>query len=247
MCSDKITVCLATYNGAKFIRYQIDSIISQLRECDEVIVVDDASTDETIDLIKEFCDNRIKIYRNSRNIGPALSFSRALSCASGDLIFLSDQDDRWHDGKVACLVSLLNTQGVDLVVHDAVVKRNGEVICESLFHMNKSSAGILKNVFRNTYTGCCMAFKRAVLLKVIPISPNIGLFHDAWIGVLSEYYGFQVMFLNRSLIDFVRHDANASSSKRRSLYLAFRDRVFFVVELFRHIIRGKFNIISAAL
>lgn len=235
----KLSVCMATYNGTEFINSQMSSILNQLKDDDEVVVIDDASTDDTVTAIKKINDPRIKLYINERNIGPALTFGRALSYACGDLIFLSDQDDRWHEHKVAHLVNIFNTQDVDLVVHDAVVVRNKHIVSNSLFNDNRSSSGIVKNVFRNTYTGCCMAFRRSILQIALPISPNIGLFHDAWIGVLSKYYGYRVLFIQTPLIDFIRHDKNASSSKRRSLYLALRDRFYFVVALFKHIFQGS--------
>lgn len=237
----KISVCMATYNGSEFLKSQMLSIISQLNDCDEVVVVDDASTDDTVSTIKNINDPRIKLYINDHNIGPALTFDRALSYACGDLIFLSDQDDRWYEHKVAHLVNVFDTQDVDLVVHDAIVVRGEQVINNSLFEKNGSGPGIAKNIVRNTYTGCCMAFRRSILQKILPISPNIGLFHDAWIGVLTEYYGCRVIFLKTPLIDFVRHEKNASSSKRRSLYLVLRDRVKFVVALFVHIIQRYFH------
>ena len=233
----RISVCMATYNGSKFVKEQLLSIVSQLNDFDEVVVVDDASTDNTVETIKRFNDARIKLYVNDRNIGPAMTFDRALNYANGDVVFLSDQDDRWHDSKVACVIDIFITQKVDLVVHDAAVIRNMRIINNSLFQQNKSGSGILKNIYRNTYTGCCMAFKRDVLKNVLPISSKIGLFHDAWIGVLAEYYGWRVFFLKMPLIDFVRHENNASSSRRRSLYIVLRDRLNFVVALSMHIVR----------
>ena len=235
----KISVCMATYNGAEFINAQMSSILNQLKDDDEVVVVDDASTDDTVTSIKNINDPRIKLFINERNIGPALTFDRALSCVCGDLIFLSDQDDRWHEYKVDHLVNIFNTQCVDLIVHDAVVLRNNQIISGSLFKDNRSSSGIVKNIIRNTYTGCCMAFRKDILKKVLPISSSIGLFHDAWIGVLSKYYGYRVLFIQTPLIDFIRHERNASSSKRRGLYLVLHDRFYFVVALFKHIFQGS--------
>jgi glycosyltransferase involved in cell wall biosynthesis len=229
---------MATYNGAEFINTQMSSILNQLKDDDEVVVVDDASADDTVITIRNMNDPRIKLYINDRNIGPALTFDSALNYACGDLIFLSDQDDRWHEHKVAHLVNIFNTQDVDLVVHDAVVVRNKHIISNSLFKDNRSSSGIFKNIFKNTYTGCCMAFRKGILKKVLPISPNIGLFHDAWIGILSKYHGYRVLFIQTPLIDFIRHDMNASSSKRRSLYLALHDRIYFVISLFKHVLQG---------
>lgn len=235
----RISVCLATYNGSKFIGVQLRSILTQLKEIDEVIIVDDSSTDDTVYKITNIKDRRIKLFLNEKNIGAALTFSRALSYASGELIFMSDQDDRWHEEKVNILCGLFKTKSLDLIVHDANVEVDGIFAQDSLFSINNSSPGILKNIFKNTYTGCCMAFRRNILIKILPISPNIGIYHDAWIGILAEYFGYKILFLKTPLIDFVRHDNNASSSKRRNLYLIIRDRVRFIFALLKHLITKK--------
>jgi hypothetical protein len=82
-----------------------------------------------------------------------------------------------------------------------------------------------------------MAFKKQLLKDVLPISSNIGLFHDAWLGILAEYYGYQIIFLRKTLIDFIRHENNASSSARRQLRLVLGDRLRFVLALLFHVIR----------
>jgi len=238
----RISVCLATYNGSKFIRLQIDSILKQLKGNDELIVVDDASNDNTVSIIESYDCKIIRLYVNQYNLGPASTFNRALSLATGDLIFLSDQDDFWYPDKIFYLRNIFLTSGSDLLVHDAFVINHGNSMKKTLFQINNSRKGILKNIYRNTYTGCCMAMRRKILKKILPISPNIGLFHDAWIGVLAEYYGFKVLFVNTPLINFIRHGSNASSLKKRNVYLILKDRIFFVCELLRHILLK--NIVS---
>lgn len=232
----KISVCIATFNGEAYISRQLKSILPQLGSNDEVILVDDLSTDDTLSIIKSMQDPRIRVFLNDRNIGAALTFNRALRNATGDLIFMSDQDDRWLDNKVDILSNLFNNESFDLIVHDANVEVDGIIAHDSLFVKNKSSSGIFKNIIKNTYTGCCMAFKRDILIKVLPISPSIGIYHDAWIGILTEYFGYKVLFLEIPLIDFVRHNNNASSSKRRNLYLVSRDRVRFIFAFLKHLI-----------
>ncbi len=232
----RVSVCLATYNGSNFLRLQIDSILKQLKGNDELIVVDDASDDNTVSIIESYDSRIIRLYFNQQNLGPASAFNRALSLASGDLIFLSDQDDVWHPNKVSYLRNLFNILDADLIVHDAIIINKGVISENTLFELNQSRSGILKNIYRNTYTGCCMAFRRKILKNILPISSNIGLFHDAWIGILSEIYGFKVLFVNKPLINFIRHGSNASSSSRRSICSAFFDRIIFIYEIFKKII-----------
>lgn len=237
----RVSVCMATYNGAAHVATQISSILKQLDAADQLIVVDDKSTDDTREIIGNFRDPRIQLIVNPVNVGAALTFNRALQEASGDIIFLSDQDDRWHDGKVATVVKMLETGNLDLLVHDAVVLRGGQVVHASLFDMAGSSPGVIKNIVSNTFTGCCMAFRRNILRDVLPISAHIGIFHDAWIGVLAQYFGYKVAFMPVPLMDFIRHGGNASTLQRRSIVPIILDRVAFVTALALQIGRVYFR------
>jgi glycosyltransferase involved in cell wall biosynthesis len=227
----KISVCMATYNGAQHLQSQIASILKQLNALDQLIIVDDQSTDNTVDIIRNFKDSRIQLIINTFNMGAALTFDRALHQAEGDLIFLSDQDDFWYDDKVSALVDMFLSQNLDLIVHDAVVMRDGTVVHASLFKMVNSAPGVMKNTISNTFTGCCMAFRREILREILPISAHIGIFHDAWIGVLAEYFGYEIAFLHKPLMNFNRHGQNASTMKRRKIIPIIRDRVAFIVAL----------------
>ena len=100
MTSLKISVCIASYNGEKYIKEQLNSILCQLEERDEVIISDDSSTDNTVQIIESFKDKRIKIFREQKFKSPIYNFENAISKATGDIIFLSDQDDIWHKAKV---------------------------------------------------------------------------------------------------------------------------------------------------
>ena len=95
-----ISVCVATYNGEKFIREQIESILCQLSSDDEIIVSDDGSTDGTIVIINCIGDKRIRIIEGPRKHSPTFNFENALKEAKGDYIFLADQDDVWKTNKV---------------------------------------------------------------------------------------------------------------------------------------------------
>ena len=227
----KISVCMATYNGARHLHAQIASIIKQLNDLDQLIIVDDHSKDNTVEIIRDFNDPRIQLIINPFNIGVALTFDRALHQAEGDLVFLSDQDDFWYDDKVSTIKDMFMAQKLDLIVHDAAVMGNGTVIHTSLFEMVDSAPGVIKNIISNTFTGCCMAFRREILREILPISPHIGIFHDAWIGVLAEYFGYKITFLHKPLMDFNRHGQNTSTMKRRKIIPIMRDRVAFIFAL----------------
>src|SRR3954462_814281 len=103
------SVCIATYNGEKYVLRQLQSILAQLSPDDEVIVVDDCSTDGTVDVIKGLNDRRVATHINDRNRRAVYSFGRAISLARHRFIFLSDQDDLWLPGRVALMTEALNT------------------------------------------------------------------------------------------------------------------------------------------
>ena len=95
-----ISVCIATYNGEKYIREQLDSILVQLGPDDEIVVCDDRSSDRTLELIEGYRDSRIHVHRNEKNLGHVRNFEKAISLSRGDYLFLSDQDDVWLPGRV---------------------------------------------------------------------------------------------------------------------------------------------------
>ena len=234
-----MSVCVASYNGAMYIEKQLHSILDQLQSNDQVIIVDDCSFDDTVNIIESFKDSRIKLFKNTKNIGVVGTFNKALKNANGDIIFLSDQDDEWIDNKVSFIRNLFLSNNVDLIVHDAKIAKDGTIVSNSLFGQIGSSDGLFKNVYSNSYTGCCMAFRRSILRKVLPIPIKKGIFHDAWIGILAKFYRFRIIFIATPLIIYNRHDANVSTMKRRSIYKIIPDRINLILFLFLRIVYGK--------
>jgi len=235
----KISVCLASYNGSKYIKRQIISILSQLDKSDQLVVSDDCSSDDTIIIIESFKDSRIKLIKNKYNIGVVANFESALKVANGDIICLSDQDDEWMDNKVSFLRDFFIINNVDLIVHDAKIMQGGNIVTNSLFKQIRSSGGLFKNIYSNSYTGCCMAFRRSILKKILPIPNKKGIFHDAWIGILTKFYRFRVIFIATPLIVYNRHESNVSTMKRRSILKIIPDRINLIIALIRRIIYGK--------
>lgn len=137
------SVCMASFNGERYIKEQIDSILLQIGEDDELIISDDGSTDQTVDVICSYRDDRIKFVRNVNRHGCIGNFENALRVASGDFIFLADQDDIWLSDKYTKMCTLL--EQYDLVVSDSVVvDSNLNVIEPSFFNYFHSGMGIMK-------------------------------------------------------------------------------------------------------
>ena len=209
----RISVCLATHNGEKFLKEQIDSILDQLEADDELIISDDGSEDATISLIHAYRDKRLKFYACPIKKNPIKNFENGLKHCSGEFIFLSDQDDLWIPGKVATMLESLKTY--DLVLSDCtVVSENLLPIWPSLFELNNASTGLWKNLWKNRYVGCCMAFRRKVLHKAMPFPEDIPM-HDQWIGLVAELF-FKPILINDQLSLYRRHDNNVTKTGIKS-------------------------------
>ena len=229
------SICIATYNGEKFIRQQLTSILSQINIDDEVIISDDDSTDNTIEIIKSFNDNRIKIVRGGFHHFK-WNFVNALKYAKGDYIFLSDQDDIWIENKyTSCLQEL---KKVDLICHDSiVVDENLKTIIPSFFQYYNSGRGIIKNSIKNTYFGACMAFNRKVLENALPIPQTMEIGHDIWIGLVAESIG-KVKFINTPYLLYRRHDTaitnisnDLKSRSKRSFFIKIWSRFIVIYHI----------------
>lgn len=205
-----ISVCIATYNGEKYIKEQIDSIIKQLSDEDEIIISDDGSKDNTIEIIKKIDDKRIKIYNHTENHGFIKNFENALKYAKGDYIFLSDQDDVWMDNKVEKTMECLKNNA-NLVISDCItVDDNNNVIDKSRFKTFNIKKGFFRVMIKSRFLGCCMAFDKKMLEAILPFPKKYDLVeHDIWIATVGMRY-FNVDLINEPLIYYKRHDNNSS-------------------------------------
>lgn len=227
----KISVCIPTYNGSKYIKDQLLSILGQLHPDDEIIISDDSSTDNTLEIIKSLNDKRIKVLKNNCFKSPIYNLENALKQASGDYIFTADQDDIWMPQKVNIMVQQLSS--VNLVVSDCIVVDSDEkVISESFYKLNQSKAGLLNNIIKNSFLGCCMAFDRKILNYVLPFPEKIAM-HDIWIGLNAEVIG-KTKFISDKLIYYRRHGENFSFTSDKSkfgLFYKIQYRLVFVYQL----------------
>lgn len=219
-----ITVCIATYNGEKYIKEQLNSILFQLSLQDEVIVSDDGSIDDTISIIKSFNDNRIKIIDGVHRQSPTLNFENALKEAKGDYIFLADQDDVWKDDKVKICLKWL--QYYDCIISDAeVTDENLKITSPSLYKLMNIKSGRFYNIlYKNGYTGCCMAFTRRVKDAALPFPKDIPM-HDIWIGNVAASL-YKVKFIDDKLIYFRRHSLTISCNGKGSRYSLYKQLMF---------------------
>ena len=214
-----ISVCMATFNGERYLKEQLSSILVQLAENDEVIIVDDASTDCTREVIASFADPRIKVFINECNRSHVYSFSRALSLAQNDIVIMSDQDDIWLPDR-AILMSRALAQS-----HSMVLSSNSKFMYEDNAAMEYECQGVqarnsskyVNNVIsifvgQRRYYGCAMAMKREILKIVLPI-PNYVESHDLWIAMAGNIAGSNLHVDEYTLVRRV-HGSNASILNR---------------------------------
>ena len=208
-----LSVCLATYNGEKYIKEQIVSILIQIGSDDEIVISDDGSQDNTLDIVSSFQDERIVLLHNQEKHGFVGNFENALYHAKGDIIFLADQDDIWKSNKVELIREQL--QQYDLVVHDAeMIDGEGNSLGKTYYSTIHHKKDFLSNLWKTRWLGCCMAFRREVLEACLPF-PRIIVAHDYWIGMLGMLK-FRYCFIDDILICYRRHGDNASPSGEKS-------------------------------
>lgn len=217
---------MATYNGEKYIKEQLDSILSQLDVSDEIIISDDGSTDSTKEIISRYEDARIKFFVNSNGKGPVRNFENAIKKASGEYIFLSDQDDIWRADKIQKIVSAFSfDDSLTLIFSNAqIIDGRGNNKNYTFFKNNNANdTSLFKSFVKNQFLGCTIAFKNELKSKVLPFPATIPM-HDWWIGIVNLYYG-KVKFLNENLISYRRHSNNVTSESCSSLFQMFSWRI----------------------
>jgi glycosyltransferase involved in cell wall biosynthesis len=248
----KISVALCTYNGDKFIADQLNSILEQTVSPHEIVLLDDGSTDATLDTVAAFvplfekCGTRLDYRRNQENVGYIKNFEMAVSACSGDIILLCDQDDVWSHDKVATLVGCFapDTQKNLMLVYsdaevvDAELQPLGFTQSEALdvtpreLALLRHDRGFEALLPRNLVTGATVAFRRELLGYALPF-PSTWI-HDEWLAIIAAAVG-RIHFCDTPLVKYRQHGSNQIGMRRR--YLAERLRSMFRV-------RGQFYIMQ---
>lgn len=212
-----VSIAMATYNGEKYLLQQLYSIIAQTHLPDEIIIVDDCSTDNTREILKQYSYKYdfIKLYFNETNSGVVKTFEHAIGLCSGDFIALADQDDVWFPTKIE---ELVNNIGDSWLIHsDAMlVDRNLQIINESHFaySKNKHKWSFIDYLISNNVTGCTMMFNKKLLQYILPF-PTGFYIHDHYIALVASYH-HKIKLYNKPLIYYRQHGANTIGARRLS-------------------------------
>lgn len=231
---EKVDILLATYNGEKYLKEQIESLLNQTYTNIQIIISDDCSTDGTRDILKSYENNeKIKVYYQENNLGYVKNFEFLLKKVKSDLYMLCDQDDFWKKEKVEKTVDKLQKENLDLVFGDLeVVDENLNLLYPSynkymhLAHkIDKYHKDCKLQYLYNCMTGCTMMSKKNFLDKILPLPTNSKyMIHDYWIGLIVSLNG-KVGYLDKPYILYRQHGKNQVGTKKASQTASHLDTV----------------------
>jgi len=210
-----VSIAMCTYNGARFLAAQLDTLINQTYKPIEIVVVDDFSTDTTFDILTAYAAKypQFTIYRNEKNLGFTKNFEKAVKLCMGELIALCDQDDVWDHQKIELQVAALGNNM--FIYHDS------EFIHEDGTSMNKRISDVM-NLYRggepevflffNCVSGHSILMKRELLTDALPLKK--GYFHDWWLAYVAANVG-TIDFIPQCLVKYRQHDGSDTNILRR--------------------------------
>jgi glycosyltransferase involved in cell wall biosynthesis len=238
MTRPRVSIVMCTFNGASYLPFQLESLLMQSLRPDEIVIGDDGSTDATLELLREFRERaeqagiEVRLRQNPRNLGYVENFSAGLREASGELLFLCDQDDVWHPDKLARMAAAFETDPSLLLLHsDArLVDAQGISLHCSLFVALQLTAqekqtihagAAFEVVLRRSFvTGATAAFRRKLIDLALPVAPE--WIHDEWLATLAAAAG-RLDFIDEALVDYRQHNANQIGARKRTLAMKWRE------------------------
>lgn len=234
-CPD-ISVCMATYDGERFLDDQLASILCQMGANDELVISDNGSTDRTLVILDRLADPRVRIFHFHEARGPIPNFANAMAKAVKPVIVLVDQDDVWMPNRLDLIRR--NFAGAEerilcLVTEGERMNAEGGLVAPSNLEVLGFRQGFIRNVIKNSYMGCCMAFSRELLDFVMPI-PGCVPMHDSWIGILAEHFG-TVRSIREPSYRYRVHESNLSHRKT-TWQTKVRHRFYLIAALIGRII-----------
>lgn len=245
---EQIDVLLATYNGEKYIKEQIESILSQTYKNIKLIISDDCSSDKTVEILKEYekKDNRIELYIQKENLGVVKNIEFLLNKVENELYMLSDQDDIWLPEKIEKSVLKLKSEKADLVFGDLeVVDKELKTIYPSFGDfmllskkINKYIDSYRMNYLYNCVTGCTIISKKEFIKKILPLpTKSKYLLHDHWIALMVSLNG-KLAYMKEKYIKYRQHGNNEVGTKKVSHKM---DNLLEIRELFINVKLGVFG------
>ncbi|CAA6812953.1 MAG: Alpha-L-Rha alpha-1,3-L-rhamnosyltransferase (EC [uncultured Thiotrichaceae bacterium] len=204
-----ISIALCTYNGEEYLKQQMDSLLSQSYPNLEIIISDDASTDQTVSILQSYSQANLFIFVNKKNLGFNQNFESCLKKCTGQYICISDQDDEWHTEKIQQLYEKIKNH--PMVFSDsAFIDEKGKLLQTTMSQsLNRTFSPInspLELVYCNIVSGHSMLFARKLLDKALPIPDSV--FYDWWLAFVATTTG-EVQYLDAELVNHREHSGSA--------------------------------------
>ncbi len=221
----KIDILMATYNGEKYLKEQIDSILEQTNQDFRLLISDDMSTDNTRTILNDYVstDNRVVVFLQNKNLGPVKNFEYLMKKVESPYFMFADQDDIWQKDKIEQSVRKLEETNSDLVYTNLqVVNENLDVMYPSYwklkgFEKKAKKFHHFESLYLNNYiTGCTMLVKSKWIDKILPLPQKSNyILHDYWTALVVSKFG-KIDFIEQPLVKYRQHVNNRIGSKRKS-------------------------------
>jgi glycosyltransferase involved in cell wall biosynthesis len=222
---NKVSVVLCTYNGSGYLDKQLDSILNQTYAIDEIVIVDDCSTDSTRQILNQYQDKykEIKLFINDNNLGSNMSFKYAISLASNNYMALCDQDDIWYNDKIEIQMNSVLNSGYDLdkrplvVFHDlCLIDKDDNVTNKSFWKLHKFNANSFtfkKLLLFNIVTGCTCLINKSMRDEMVKSDMKDVIMHDYLIALIGYGFGNSI-FINEPLMYYRSHIGTVTEKEK---------------------------------
>lgn len=212
-----VSIAMCVYNGAKFLNAQLESIVNQSYKNIEIIIIDDCSNDQSIEILKDFAAkfSQIRLIQNQTNIGYVKNFEKALAYCNGEFIAFSDQDDIWHRDKISKQINAVSDS--ILVYHDSqFINEDGTMMDKKMSDViNMVSGKEPKNLLLfNSISGHTCLFSHTLLPFILPFDP--AYFHDHWLAYVAANVG-AITYIPETLVNYRQHQKSTTDILNKRL------------------------------
>lgn len=210
-----VSIAMCTYNGERYLDEQLNTVLEQDFTNLEVVVVDDCSTDKTVQIVEKYAlnDRRVKLFKNDTNLGIRKNFEKALGLCSGDYIAIADQDDVWDRSKISKMYYAMGDNV--LLYHDSsFIDGSGMPLSKKISDYLKLYRGGDPRAFLlfNCVSGHSVFFTKKLLKYLFPFPAFFP--YDMWIAYVATHFG-EIDFLEEALVNYRIHDSNATDLLRK--------------------------------